>query len=107
MNAVEVGDVIAVVAKRGGIHRQEPNAVDPELFDVVELLSHPAKIALAVSIGVVERSDWSFIEDGVFEPEGIVTREAHPYTPRRLFKPDGLVNSLKYARSRFRRPSST
>ena len=46
----EVGDVVAVVAERRGVHRQEPDAVDAEVADVVELLGHPAKVAHAVAV---------------------------------------------------------
>jgi hypothetical protein len=39
----EVGDVVAAVAERRGIERQEPDAVDPEPLEVVELLRRPRK----------------------------------------------------------------
>jgi hypothetical protein len=43
MDGVEVGDVVAAVAQRARIHRQQPDAVDSEPLQVVELLVSPRK----------------------------------------------------------------
>jgi hypothetical protein len=40
-----VGDVVAAVAQRRAVVRQQPDAVDPEPLQVVELLGEPAEVA--------------------------------------------------------------
>ena len=69
VDAEEIGDVIAVVLERRGVHRQEPDAIDPELLDVVELVGHAAEISDAVVVGIEERFDWHLVEHRVLEPE--------------------------------------
>ena len=45
MHAAIVGDVVAVVEARRGIERQQPDRVDPEIGDVVELGEQAGEIA--------------------------------------------------------------
>ena len=45
MDVVVVGDVVAAVAQRRLVHRQQPDAVDAEPLQVVELLDQPAEVA--------------------------------------------------------------
>ena len=49
-----VGDVVAVVAQRRRVERQQPDRVDAERLDVFEVLGQPAEVAriLAASAGV-------------------------------------------------------
>ena len=72
MDVVIVGDVVAVVAHRRGIERQQPQRVDAELLQIVELLGEPAKIAHAVVVAVEERLDRQLVDDRVLVPERIV-----------------------------------
>ena len=55
VDAVEVGDVVAAVAERRGVEREQPDAVDAEPLQVVELLLEAAKVARAVVVAVEER----------------------------------------------------
>ncbi len=64
-------DVVAVVTQRRGIERQNPQRVDPELLQIVELRGQPWKIAHAVIVRVEERLHVKLIDDGVLEPERI------------------------------------
>jgi len=64
-------DVVAVVAQRRRIERQQPDAVRAELLDVVESFDQPSKIAIAVRVRILERLDVGLIYDRVFVPEGI------------------------------------
>jgi tetrahydromethanopterin S-methyltransferase subunit A len=68
VDAVEVRDVVAVVAKRRGIHRQDPDAVDAELLDVVEPRGEPREVADAVAVAVHERLDVDLVEHRVLVP---------------------------------------
>ena len=45
VDGVEVGDVVAAVAQRRRVERQQPEAVDAEPLEVVELLGQPAEVA--------------------------------------------------------------
>ena len=47
-----VGNVIAIVAPWRGIERQQPEGVDPQLGNVIELADQPRKIANSVIIGI-------------------------------------------------------
>ena len=72
VDAAVVGDVVAVVLERRREERQEPQAVDAEVLQVVELLDEPAQIADAVAVRVVERLDVRLVDDGVLVPERIL-----------------------------------
>ena len=71
MDAEEVGDVVAAVAERRLVHRQEPDAVDAEPLQVVELLDQPAEVAGAVVVAVVEAADVDLVEDRRLEPQRV------------------------------------
>ncbi len=68
VDAVEVGDVVAVVLQRRGVHRQDPQAVDAELPHVVELRGQAGEVADAVAVGVEERLHVNLVEDRVLVP---------------------------------------
>ena len=71
VDAVEVGDVVAAVAKRRGVERQEPDAVDAEPLQVVELVLEAPEVARPVVVAVEERARVDLVEDGGLEPERI------------------------------------
>jgi hypothetical protein len=50
----EVADVVAAVAQRRLVDRQQPDAVDAEPLQVVELAVRPADVAGAVAVAVGE-----------------------------------------------------
>ena len=66
-----VGDVVAAVTQGRPVHRQEPDAVDPEPLEVVELLGQPAEVAGSVGVAVVEAADVDLVEDRRLEPERV------------------------------------
>ena len=63
-----VGDVVAAVAQRGREERRDPEAVDAQPLQVVELLASAVEVAGAVGVGVLEGPDQHFVEDGGLEP---------------------------------------
>ena len=75
VDAVVVGDVVAVVARRR-VDRHEPDGVDPEVgrgrgvsvVQVVELLDQPRQVAFAVAVRVAEAADEDFVDDGAVPP---------------------------------------
>ena len=68
MDVVEVRDVVAAVAQRARVERQQPDAVDADLLQVVELVGEPAEVAGAVVVAVVEAAQVDLVEDRRLEP---------------------------------------
>ncbi|MNX75929.1 hypothetical protein D3C86_1074200 [compost metagenome] len=75
VDVLVVRDVVAVVPQRRGIHGQDPDAVDPQVLDVVEPARQPDEVAQPVPVAVLEGSDRDLVEDGVLVP---VRRIRHP-----------------------------
>ena len=71
VHGVEVGDVVAAVAQRRGVHRQQPDAVDPEPLEVVELLGQAAEVAGAVGVAVEEAAQVDLVERRRLEPQRV------------------------------------
>src|SRR5579884_3884145 len=71
VDVVVVGNVVAVVAAGRRIEGQQPDGVDTEILDVLQLAGEPAEIARAVVIAVVEGADVHFVDDGIFVPKRI------------------------------------
>src|SRR5262249_50824496 len=84
----EVGDVVAAVAERRRVHGQQPEAVDAEPLEEVELLDQPAEVARAVVVAVEESAQVDLVEDRAFEPERFplepVPGLAHSPAPARI-----------------------
>jgi hypothetical protein len=64
----EVADVVAAVAQRRGVEGQQPEAVDAEPLEVVELLREPLQVTGAVVRGVVEAAHQHLVEHGSLVP---------------------------------------
>ena len=65
----EVGDVVAAVPQGRSVERQQPDAVDAQPLEVVELLGQPAEVARAVAVGVEEAADVDLVEHRALEPQ--------------------------------------
>ncbi len=74
MDVLVVGDVVAVVAQRRRVERQQPQRRDAEILQVVELAPQALEIADAVIGGVEERLDVQLIDDRVLVPLRIAHR---------------------------------
>ena len=66
-----VGDVVAAVAQRTRVHRQQPDAVHAEPLQVVELLRQAAEVAGAVGVAVVEAAQVDLVEERLLEPQRV------------------------------------
>ena len=75
MDAREVGNVVAVIAQRERVERQQPHGSHAEVGDVVELLRQPGEVAHAVAREVVERLHMELVDDRVLVPVRIVAHE--------------------------------
>jgi hypothetical protein len=68
MDPGKVGDVVAVVLEGGGIERQQPQAGDAEVVQIIQLRRQAAKIPPAIPVTVGKGPDVQLVEDGVFIP---------------------------------------
>jgi len=50
-----IGNVVAVIAHRRRIKRQQPDRRDAKFLEIVQLLHEPAEVAHSVAITVAER----------------------------------------------------
>ena len=66
-----VGDVVAAVAQRGLGERRQPEAVDAEPLQVVELLGQAGQVTDAVGVRVEERAHQHLVEHRALEPVGV------------------------------------
>jgi hypothetical protein len=78
----EVRDVVAAVAQRRLEERQQPEAVDPQPLQVVELGREAPQVAGAVVVGVGEAPDQDLVEDRPLEPVVVVRVDGPPHAPR-------------------------
>src|SRR5262249_51559025 len=65
-------DVVAVVEPRRGIEGQQPDRIDAQIGDVVELGDQAGEVADAVVVGIEERLDVQLIDDGVLVPQRVL-----------------------------------
>src|SRR5262249_33855632 len=73
MDVAELGDVVAVVFQGRGVDRRQPEAVDTQLLEGVELRGQTEKVAIAVAAGIEESPHIDLVEDGVLIPEAFST----------------------------------
>ena len=69
-----VGDVVAEVGHGGGEERGQPQGVDAQPGEVVEVGTDAVEVADAVAVGVGERAGIDLVDDGPLPPRGSVTR---------------------------------
>ncbi len=69
MNAIKIGNIIAIIPQRRWIHGQQPDAGDPQLFQMIEPGGYSAKISNSVTIAIGKGPQIEFVKDSVFIPE--------------------------------------
>ena len=67
----EVADVVAAVAERRLVEGQQPQAVDAEPLEIVELGGDAGQVAGAVVVAVEEAAHQDLVEDGPLVPAGL------------------------------------
>ncbi len=72
VHGLVLGDVVAVVAPRRRIERQQPQGVDAQLGDVVQLADQAGEITDAIVVRVEERLDVQLVDDSVLVPQRVV-----------------------------------
>src|SRR5438093_7612619 len=96
MDGGVIGDVIAIVAQRRRIERQQPQNVDAQILQIVEFAGETLKITDAVRVRVEELLDVRLIDDRLLVPKII-----HALFPPATRHP--LPAYKKYSKSRSER----
>ncbi len=78
VHAHVVGDVIAAVAQRRRVERQQPQRGDAEVAQVVELADEAGEIAHAVAVGVVKGAHVQLVDQRVHVPGRVARQAAGP-----------------------------
>ena len=86
IDAVVVGDVVAVVALGGGLERHQPDGGDAEAVQIIEAAHQPLEIADAVAVGVHVGADRQAIDDRVLVPEVVDHPAARRIEPTNRLK---------------------
>jgi hypothetical protein len=81
VDAVEVGDVVAVVALGGRVEGHQPQAGHPEVGEVVDPLREAREVAAAVAVPVHVGLDVEAVDDGVLPPQVGGVGDAHTGVP--------------------------
>jgi hypothetical protein len=63
-----IGDVVAEVEARRRVDRGEPDRVDAEGLDVIEVGDDPGQVADAVTVGVGEAPGVDLVDDPALPP---------------------------------------
>ena len=69
-----VADVVAAVTQRRRVEGQQPQAVDPQPLQVVELGDEPGEVPHPVVVPVEEPADEDLVEHGPLEPQRVLSR---------------------------------
>jgi len=72
-NFAVIANVVSVVGIGRVVMRTQPDHVDPEALDVVELGDDAFEVAYAVAVGVFERAWVDLVDDGLFPSLWLVT----------------------------------
>ena len=84
VDAVEVGDVVAVVAVGRRVEGHQPDAGDAEPAQVVDLLGEAAEVAAPVAVAVDVGLDVQAVDDGVLPPQVGGLGQSHALPPPQL-----------------------
>ena len=101
-----VGDVVAVVAQRRGIERQQPDGRDAEVLEVVEPRGQAREVADPVARRIHEGPDVGLVDDRVLVPER-VGREARSRGARVLTRRPSPLRVRRRSADDARRARST
>ena len=69
IDAVEVGDVVAVVSLSRGEEGHQPDAGDAEPGKVVDAFGQTVEVADAIAVAIEEDLNVKAVNDGVFPPQ--------------------------------------
>ena len=81
VDAVEVGDVVAVVTVGARVERLQPQARDAQAVEAVDVLDQAAEVAAAIAVAVGVGLDVEAVDDGGLPPQVRRTGEPHAAPP--------------------------
>src|SRR6266446_1628789 len=64
-----VRNVVAIVSQRRRKERQQPDDIDPQLLQIVQLLHETREISNAIAVAIAESADVQLVNDRIFVPE--------------------------------------
>src|SRR5260370_22345063 len=67
-----IRNVVPVIAQRRREERHQPDRIDAQVLQVVELLREPAEISISVARAVVKSADVDLINDRVLVPKPVL-----------------------------------
>src|SRR5215469_9535948 len=70
-----IGDIVPIVPQGRGKERHQPETVDPQILQVVQLLRQPAEIPVAISAAVVKSTDVDLVNNRVLVPKRVLSRQ--------------------------------
>jgi hypothetical protein len=88
----EVRNVVTAVFQRRRIERGEPQRINPQPFQVVELADEPRNVSNAVTVRIVEGANHHLIEDGTAVPLRVMIEPTMGIRKPKIHEP----NSLSY-----------
>src|SRR5215469_800131 len=68
-----IGNIVAIVPQGRGKERHQPDTVDPQILEVIQLLREPAEISVAISAAVVESADMDLVNNRVLVPKRVLS----------------------------------
>ncbi len=72
MNVGVIGDIVAIVAQRRRIERQEPERRDTQVLQIIELFRKADEIADAVAVAVAKSAHMGFVNHRFLVPAGLI-----------------------------------
>jgi hypothetical protein len=69
VNTAIVRNVIPVVSEGRWVHRQQPQAINPEVPEVAELSGEALEIADTIPVAVSKRLDVQLVDDRILVPK--------------------------------------
>ena len=75
VDAVIIGDIVAVILQRGGVDGQQPDAVHPQVLEVIQLLGQAGQVAVPIAVAVAKGAHVDFVKNRVFIPHVLSLKE--------------------------------
>ena len=70
IDGVVIGDVVSEIHLRRGIERRDPDGVDAQVFQIIEMTRYAIEIADSVAIAVSETAGIDFVDNCFLPPFG-------------------------------------
>ncbi len=75
INGVIVGYIVAKIVIRGGIYRREPDPVDAQVLQIIQVLNDTCQIPDPIRIRILERARVDLVNNPVFPPKLVCSHQ--------------------------------